>query len=426
MSRLPNRQSPSRSVLRRLPPLVALVRGGIHQGRLSFAGRFGHLPRVQRRIAERSLNALDRWCAPAEDPAADLHRAERSLWSQNGEDGLLAELLRRAGTPTRTFVEIGASDGTENCTRALAEKGWKGVWLEADDERVERARVLAPRVAVDVRQAIVTSRNVGSLLSDAGVPTEPDVAVLDIDGSDFWVMRSLLRQFAPRVLVVEYNASFPPGVFWTRRNRASYVWDETYRHGASLDAMAWAAGRFGYQLVACDQAGVNAFLVRGDIASELQIAEHPLASLYRPLVIAPPTIGHPSHAESPCPELAVDEQRRVRLAGASVAFRRPLSGTQGGQLVGVRVVIDNASQKRLTSRGPTPLRLSAHILDASGTVIEWEGDRSWVHGGVPAGGRATAAGLFRVKDSRAYILRLCLVQENVAWMDHGAIDVAIA
>ena len=388
--------------------------------------RFGHCERVQRRMVDRTLKSLDRWYYPAFDPAAALHAAECSRWSQNGEDGLLAELLRRVGAPTRTFVEIGASDGAENCTRALAEDGWKGVWVEADDERVERARALAGRLKVDVRQAMVTSENVESIMVDAGVPREPDVAVLDIDGSDFWVLRALLRHRKPRVLIVEYNASFPPGVFWTRRNRASYEWDETYRHGASLDAMAWVAGRFGYQLVACDQAGVNAFFVRNDIAAEARIPQHTLAALYRPLVITPPAIGHPTRAESPCPRLTVDEQRGLRLTDASVAFRRPWVGARGGQLVGVRVVIDNATRQRFTSIGSTPLRLSAHILDAQGTVIEREAERNWIHGGVPARGRATAAGLFHVTDSRAHSLRLCLVQEDVAWIEHGASDVVIA
>ena len=117
----------------RVPPIVALLRGAREEVRLSVATRFGHRPAVQLRIARRSLAAVDRWYLKEDDPVADLHRAESKQWSQNGEDGLLAELVRRVGQEEReerTFVEIGAADGSENCTRALAEIGWHGVWVE--------------------------------------------------------------------------------------------------------------------------------------------------------------------------------------------------------------------------------------------------------------------------------------------------------
>ena len=66
----------------------------------------------------------------ATDPVS-LRPSERSRFSQNGEDGVIDEVMRRIGTASRTFVEIGASDGRENCTRALVEQGWTGAWVEA-------------------------------------------------------------------------------------------------------------------------------------------------------------------------------------------------------------------------------------------------------------------------------------------------------
>jgi hypothetical protein len=406
-----------------LPPYGAIGRGAVHQGRLSVASRLGGRWPVQGWMAARSLATLERWYQPPVDPAAELHAAEHSRWSQNGEDGLLAALLDKVGAPDRTFVEIGAADGTENCTRALAEHGWRGVWIEADPGRARAARRVAAGLEVAVVESTVTSRNVAGVLRRAAVPVDPGVIVVDVDGSDLWVLRAALRHHRPRVVVVEYNATFPPGVSWSRRNRASYEWDETYRHGASLDALAWAAGRRGYCLVACDSAGVNALFVRADLVGPAGLAEQRIEDAYRPLVLAPPVVGHPWRAERPCPELSPPELERVRVASAGVAFRRP-AHAPGHVLVGVRAVIENGTDRHLTSSGATPLRLSAHVLDRDGRVVAFDADRSWLHGGVPPHGRGSVAGLFEL-GADAHTLRLCLVQEGVAWLEQGGFDLAL-
>jgi hypothetical protein len=420
------RRRPVASAGGRWPPASSVVRGCVQHSRLTIARRFAGRRWVQRHMRERALESIARWYLPEDDPVSALHAAERSVWSQNGEDGLLEALLQRVGAPTETFVEIGAADGTENCTRALAERGWRGVWFEADDARVARAKEIASAFdGVDVRQAFVTSANVRKLLEAAEVGPAPDVLVLDIDGSDLWVLRALLRAHQPRVLVVEYNAAFPPGVFWTRRNRASYEWDETYRHGASLDALHWAAARAGYRLVACDSAGVNAFFVRADVAVDAHLPERPLGALYRPLLIAPPNIGHPLRVESACPPLSGEDLDDVRIVHASLAFLNRPARTGGVRIAGVRATIQNDTAKRLTSAGPTPLRLSAHLLDAAGNVLPHEAERNRIAGGVAAGRRAAAAGVFTITDARVRSLRLALVQDGVAWLERGAVDVPL-
>jgi hypothetical protein len=409
----------NRRVSGSFPPLEGVARGVVHHARLSVARHLGGHPLVQRHMVDRTLDALARWYDQRPDPAEDLHRAESSRWSQNGEDGLLAALVERVGAPTRTFVEIGAADGTENCTRAFAEDGWRGVWFEGDPSRAEKATATVDHLDVDVRQAFVTSGNVDRLLDVASVGEEPDVLVLDIDGSDFWVLRALLRTRSPRILVAEYNATFPPGVFWTRRNRASYQWDESYRHGASLDALAWVAGRHGYRLVACDSSGVNAFFVRGDVADAAGLAPSALDDLYRPLLIKPPVIGHPWRVEPPCPPLESRERVLVRLSDADVVVR---GETDRGRYFGLRVRLTNGTDRALTSAGSTPLLVSARAIGAEGEVLDVDCDRSRIAGGMRARSSAVAAAFFVVTDPDVVALRLCLVQEGVAWLDHSTID----
>src|SRR4029077_19911784 len=49
-------------------------------------------------------------------------------WSQNDEDGLIEEIVRRVrGDAPGAFLELGVGDGTENNTLNLLAKGWRGV-----------------------------------------------------------------------------------------------------------------------------------------------------------------------------------------------------------------------------------------------------------------------------------------------------------
>ena len=48
------------------------------------------------------------------------HHAQ--VYSQNGEDGIIAEIFARIGTRDRTFVEIGVENGLQNNTRFLLEQ----------------------------------------------------------------------------------------------------------------------------------------------------------------------------------------------------------------------------------------------------------------------------------------------------------------
>src|SRR5207248_10726902 len=99
----------------------------------------------------------------------------------------------------------------------------------------------------------------------AGVPGEIDLLVIDVDGNDYWLWEELATSYRARVVVIEYNGTFPPGISWVMRYDAAHSWDRSCFYGAGLDALPGLAERLGYRLVTCDRNGVNAFLVRPDI-----------------------------------------------------------------------------------------------------------------------------------------------------------------
>ena len=75
----------------------------------------------------------------------DLSLAELKVFSHNGEDGILVEILRRVGVGLSYFIEFGAGDGAEgNCAFLARVLGWRGLLIEADETSYDR---LAARYA---------------------------------------------------------------------------------------------------------------------------------------------------------------------------------------------------------------------------------------------------------------------------------------
>jgi hypothetical protein len=199
---------------------------------------------------------------------ADLSEAELRVSSQNGEDGVIAEILRRTGTSERPyFVEFGIEDGAEgNCVVLADVLGWDGLFIEGDPQGHGALAAKYRWAPVQTLCSFVTPENVEALFRDAGVPSEPDVLSIDVDGGDYWIWRAL-STFRPRVVVIEYNAGLDP-----RRSfvvPADYAgWDRTSYFGASIGALRELAAGKGYRFVHTDLAGINAFFVRDDLPGD--------------------------------------------------------------------------------------------------------------------------------------------------------------
>jgi hypothetical protein len=231
----------------------------------------------------------DRWFQ-----AGDLRAYERRVYSQNGEDGILQELLFRIGVETGYFVEFGVESGVEcNCALLAREKGWRGLFLEPNEAHfgrlVEHYRGLP---GVRCVREVVTAANIESLLEANGVPHEFDVLSIDVDGNDYWIW-SAIRRWRPRVVVIEYNASYPPPRKWVMREDVNYRWNGTNYHGASLASLAALGRSKGYALVGTNSTGINAFFVREDLASPDKFLDASLCYHYSPPAFGPHDGGHP-------------------------------------------------------------------------------------------------------------------------------------
>jgi hypothetical protein len=186
---------------------------------------------------------------------------EKSIYSQNGEDGIIEHIFNMIGTTNKVSVEIGvsvaSSDAYENNTYNLILKGWKAFWFDCLDINVPENCIFTKK--------LLTADNIVSTFEEVGIPKDVDLLSIDIDGNDYHIRESL-SEYNPRLCIMEYNGCFDATTDYIMERNDDYVWSNPRKdYVASLTSMTKQANRFGYDLVYCDSNGVNAFFVRKDL-----------------------------------------------------------------------------------------------------------------------------------------------------------------
>ena len=194
---------------------------------------------------------------------------EHQTFSQNGEDGILREILRRMKKEKGSFVEIGSGDGRENNTRLLLETGWEGVWIDGSERRCSLAGKVNKKFIengkLKIRNSLVNVENVNQLMTDLKVPQNIDVLSLDVDLNTYHVWEKL-EETSAQIAIIEYNGYFPAESDWVAEYDPDGWWDGGFNMGAALKPLDELSRKKGYRLIGCDLSGANAFFIKKDLA----------------------------------------------------------------------------------------------------------------------------------------------------------------
>jgi hypothetical protein len=193
---------------------------------------------------------------------------EFSAFSQNGEDGVIDQLLSMVKQPNRYFVEIGASDGLENNSSFLAfVKKYDGVMVEGNPFKAANAERFLQSMNWGVKylNLLITPDTVDKLTQECLRP-DPDFFSLDIDGNDYYIAHSCLEAgLRPKVICVEYNSTFGPERAITIPYHQDFDYTRAhpsgFYYGVSLEGWKKLFSDHGYQFVTVDTRGINAFFV---------------------------------------------------------------------------------------------------------------------------------------------------------------------
>src|SRR5260370_5870050 len=198
-----------------------------------------------------------------------------SVTSQWGEDGIIEEIFKRIGTRNKVCVEVGAWDGKHlsNTWSLWHENEWSALLVEGNQARIailksntqgyERVEIVPEYVSIEGSSAL------DSVLARHNALKNPDLLSIDVDGDDYHVF-SGLRNFAPRLVIIEYNPTAPPEV--------DLVQTPGEYFGSSALALVKLAHAKGYKLVCCTE--TNCFFVLSSEYEALGIEEPTLRDVF--------------------------------------------------------------------------------------------------------------------------------------------------
>ena len=244
-------------------------------------------------VASECLLAVSRVGESSPKPGSDrlscmrLDQFRKNVYSQNGEDGVIAEIAARLGLvfdSTSWCVEFGAWNGVHlSNTFALVEAAnVNAVYIEGDATKFGALLETAGRFSgiKPVRSMVVArtgsakeaegrfprgeEATLDEILESTDCPRDYDLLSIDIDSYDLEVWESH-KHFNPKIVIVEVNSSIPPGVL---------QWHSPETLGNSLSSTLAVAEEKGYSLV-CHTG--NAIFVRDDLVPELRLEKLDLA-----------------------------------------------------------------------------------------------------------------------------------------------------
>ncbi|OGV63981.1 MAG: NADH dehydrogenase [Lentisphaerae bacterium RIFOXYA12_FULL_48_11] len=212
----------------------------------------------------------------AQIKSMDLLTHEFSVYSQDGEDGIIQFLVRLIPVPRPVFIEFGVQDYLEANTRfLLMNNRWSGLVLDCLQKNVDFIRndSVSFMHALEAKCAFVDRDNINQLLKESGITGDMGLLSIDIDGNDYWVWEAV-DCISPRIVICEYNSLFGP----TRRVTIPYdaAFMRTRAHfsniyyGASIAALTTLGKKKGYSLIGSNSLGNNLFFVRNDVLGDLK------------------------------------------------------------------------------------------------------------------------------------------------------------
>jgi len=189
----------------------------------------------------------------------------KNNYSQNGEDGIIEEILKRLDINNGWVCEFGAWDGIYlSNTYSLVEKGFNAVFIEGDKDKykdllntVEKNKNIIPLNAyVDHNDS---NNSLDNLLSTTNIPIDFDILSIDIDSYDYQVWKSL-KIYKPKIVIIEINSSVDP-------NNNLHIHDQKYI-GTGFRPMFDLAAEKDYTFVL--HTG-NMIFIRNDLFNKLNI-----------------------------------------------------------------------------------------------------------------------------------------------------------
>ena len=189
----------------------------------------------------------------------NLNEFEYTVYSQNGEDGIINTIFSKIGYLQKYYVEIGGGKSYDNTKYLRKNFEFSGLLINSSFENL----------TINLRKEFVNRENVNNLFMKYDVPFEFDLLSIDIDSNDWYIWNALDDVYRPRVVCIEYNAKFNSSDDVLIKYDPAAIWNADDYFGASIKAYYLLGRQKKYSLVCADKKGVNLFFVKNDLKPEL-------------------------------------------------------------------------------------------------------------------------------------------------------------
>ena len=190
----------------------------------------------------------------------DLRLYEKRFISENGEDGILQKIFSVIGSTSQYYLEFEAGNGHfQSNTKYLKRKyEWKGLLLDQSHKNP----------AINLHKETITSENICIILKKYNVPHEFDLAVIKLNGNEFYVWKALNALYKPRVVLIRFNQDF------NYDEDKVLVYNASCRDqcpAASMLALYYLGKHLNYSLIYQESNGINLFFIRNDVLESTNI-----------------------------------------------------------------------------------------------------------------------------------------------------------
>tara|TARA_Y100000590_G_scaffold163865_1_gene187828 strand:- start:275 stop:1096 length:822 start_codon:yes stop_codon:yes gene_type:complete len=203
--------------------------------------------------------------SPATKTSDMFDRFKKNVYSQNGEDGILQELLKKLRLEKNGWCcEFGAWDGKvgSNTFNLVRNFNFNAVYIESDKKKfkdLKKTESKYPNILA-INKAIDRNKNSNDslirVLESTKIPFDFEILSIDIDSYDLDVWETL-EKYRPKIVVIEVNSSIKPGIIQRH---------DKNNQGNSFSATVAVGKKKGYVLI-CHTG--NCIFLRNDLINQI-------------------------------------------------------------------------------------------------------------------------------------------------------------
>jgi thiol-disulfide isomerase/thioredoxin len=175
----------------------------------------------------------------------------------------IPQYYARLNSYNNYFVDIGSSDGPGPIFSYLNDLSNCGLCIEGRPQLYDVLKKNINNDNVNIHIGFVNPNNIISIFQKHNVPDSPDILKLDIDSYDLDVLKTILVNYKPKIIIAEINEKIPLPIYFEVKYSEKFIYDSSHFYGFSLQAAKDIIEPFGYKIV-CLKEGNNILIINTD------------------------------------------------------------------------------------------------------------------------------------------------------------------